>query len=128
MGAVRVSQSLHRIDVACFAGRPLEVTVSLEDGDGEPLAAAAVTSARAQVRTTPDSSSVLHTFSTDDVDTAEVADGSFTLRATGEETSSWGADWPGAGGWWDLEVTDADGETWQMLRPGRFTVARQVTR
>jgi hypothetical protein len=30
--------------------------------------------------------------------------------------------------WWDLEITDDDGESWQMTAPGLLTVVHQVTR
>lgn len=135
MGTVYVSQALPRVDVGCFAGRPLEVTVSLVDGAGEALAAADVVSVLGQVRATIDDDTVLYTFGTaQDPVNAVVTDGAVTLTAASEVTAGWvDDDWPDCGpnqvaGWWDLEVVDTDGVTWPVLRAGRITVARQVTR
>lgn len=135
MGTVYVSQALTRVDVGCHAGRPLEITVSLVDGAGDPLPAVNVDSVLAQVRATVDDDTVLYTFGTaQDPVNAVVTDGQVTLTAASEVTAGWvDNDWPECGtdqvaGWWDLEIVDTDGVVWPTLRPGRITVARQVTR
>lgn len=130
---VELAQALPRFDVTCYAGRPFSVTISTVQGDGSPLPAGAVTSARAQIRPTVDSDQVLHSFDTaDDPVDAVVADGELTFTATSEVTTSWGEVFPGRAPasvcWWDIEITDADDVVWQMSEPGTFTVIHQVTR
>ncbi len=126
-----VDQPLPRLDVRVRSGRPMELRIGLADGNGDPLAAGAVTSARAEVRSTIDDPTVWHTFSTAD-NTIGVVDGFATLLATSDETTEWANLWPGSAPetimWWDLEITDEDGETWQMTDPGQLIVVHQVTR
>jgi hypothetical protein len=107
--------------------------VNLADGDGGALPAAAVVSARAQVRREVDDPTVWHTFDTEaDPVSITVSDGYVTLVATSDETTEWANLWPGVAPetymWWDLEITDDDGESWQMTAPGLLTVVHQVTR
>ncbi len=130
---VRAAQALPRIDVLCYAGRPFTLTVPLLQGDGSPMPAAAVASARAHVRASVDSDQVLHSFDTaDDPIDAVVSDGQIVLTATSLVTTSWGDLWPGRApvtvAWWDLEITDDQGEPWQITEPGTFAVVHQVTR
>jgi hypothetical protein len=130
---VELSQALPQFNVRCYAGRPLTITIPLEQGDGTDMPASAITRARAQVRDGIDSNQVLHSFDTDDdpID-AVVTDGQITFTATSLVTTSWGDLWPGRApittAWWDIEITDEDGETWQMSEPGLFEVIHQVTR
>lgn len=126
-------QALPRIDVRVFAGRPMGLRINLTDGDGGALPGAAVVSARAQVRRDIDDPTVWHTFdSAADPVSITIADGYVTLVATSDETTEWANLWPGVAPetymWWDLEITDDDGEDWQMTAPGLLTVVHQVTR
>jgi hypothetical protein len=126
-------QALPRIDVRIFAGRPMGLRVNLADGDGDALPGAAVVSARAQVRREIDDPTVWHTFDSEaDPVSVTISDGYVTLVATSDETSEWAELWPGTAPetfmWWDLEITDEDGEDWQMTAPGLFVLAHQVTR
>lgn len=129
--ATLVEDALPRLDVRIRSGRPMTLRVNLAQGDGSPLPAAAVTAARAQVRVETDDPTVWHTFSTED-STVALVDGIATLLATSDETTEWANLWPGTAPetvmWWDLEITDEDGETWQMTDPGQFIVVHQVTR
>jgi len=130
---VSLAQALPRFDVTCYAGRPFSVSISTVQGDGSPLPAAAVASARAHIRPQIDSDQVLHSFDTaDDPVDAVVTDGFLTFTATSEVTTGWGELFPGRAPasvcWWDIEITDADGEPWQMSEAGTFTVVHQVTR
>lgn len=126
-----VDQPLPRVDVRVRAGRPMALKVGLADGNGDPLPAGSVASARAQVRATVDDPTVWHTFSTED-STIGVVDGFATLSATSDETTDWANLWPGSAPetimWWDLEITDEDGVPWQMTDPGQLIVVHQVTR
>lgn len=133
MATTETSQDLPRHDVRIFAGRPMELRVPLLNGSGTALDAGTVTSARAQARQTVDDPSVLVTFDSEaDPATIAITDGWATLTATSEETTEWANLWPGAApetlAWWDLEITDEDGEPWQMNAPGLFVVVHQVTR
>lgn len=134
MATVTLTQDLPRFDVECYAGRPLEITISLLDGSGDPLDALAVASARAHVRLEPDSEAVLHEWSTEeDPPDIVVSDGELVLTATAETTSGWAELWPHSRpgittAWWDVEITDGEGETWQVTAPGTLTVIHQVTR
>lgn len=128
-----VAQVLPRLDVKIYAGRAMTLRVALADGAGAPLDSGTVVSARAQVRQEVDSPSVLVEFSTEaDPPTIAITDGEAELTATSAETDGWGLLWPGKApetyGWWDLEITDDDGESWQMTAPSLFTVVHQVTR
>lgn len=131
MATVELRQELPRFDVTCYAGRPLEITLDLLDGAGDPLSALAVVDARAHIRQEVDSPTVLHAFVLDDGIT--VTDGELVLTATAADTTGWADLWPGARpgltvAWWDVEFTDDGGETWQLTAPGTMTVIHQVTR
>jgi hypothetical protein len=133
VAAIELAQQLPRFDVTCYAGRPLRITVPVLDGNGDPLAAAAIATARAQVRLLVDSEQMLHTFGADD-DPPDLAitGAGLVLTATSEVTTNWALLWPGRAprttAWWDVEVTDTDGESWQITEAGLFTVVHQVTR
>lgn len=133
MAPIELVQTLPRFDVRCYAGRPLTITIPVLDGNGDPLAASSIESARAQVRPTIDSDQVLHSFGVDD-DPPDLAvtDGLLTLTATSATTSLWAQLWPGRApattAWWDVELTDTDGEPWQISEAGLFVVVHQVTR
>jgi len=124
----RLGSSLPRIDVTVRAGQAMELTVPVLDAAGVAVVVAELASARAQVRESQAAGTVLHTFSTDDGGATIGDDGSVTLSATAEQTADWPATWPAAGAWWDLEVTDADGEPHQITAPGRMTALSRVTR
>lgn len=130
---VAVKQLLPRVDVEIHAGRPMVLRVSLLNGAGAPLDAGSVASARVQVRQDVDNPSVLVEFSTEaDPPTIAITTGQAEITATSDETSGWATLWPGRAPattvWWDLEVTDDDGESWQMTDASLFTVVHQVTR
>lgn len=133
MATIKIAQTLPRYDVRCIAGRPLELTVPVLQGGGSPMPAAQIDAARAHVRLAVDDPTVLHGFGSDD-EPADIAisDGQLVLTATSETTSLWGQLWPGVApetvAWWDVEITDGDGETWQITEPGQFVVVHQVTR
>jgi hypothetical protein len=132
MATTTVSQDLPRLDIRVYAGRPMELRVNLATGAGGPLPAGDVVSARAHVRQQIDSPGVLHSFDSEgDPVTIVASDGYVTLTATSEETTEWANLWPGSApetlAWWDLEITDEDGEPWQMTAPGLFTLVHQVT-
>lgn len=133
MTTTELEQTLPRIDVRCYAGRPLEITVPVLGGDGLALDSDGMPSARAHVRTTVGDPTVLHSFGSDE-DPADItiADGELTITATSDITTDWALLWPGTApettAWWDVEITDMDGETWQITAPGLFVVVHQVTR
>lgn len=128
-----LTQSLPVINVTCYAGRPLEITIPVLDGAGAALDSDGMPSARAHVRTAIDDATVLHSFGSDEspADIA-IADGELTITADSTTTSDWALLWPGVApqtvAYWDVEITDMDGETWQITAPGTFTVIHQVTR
>jgi hypothetical protein len=133
MTTTEVGQLLPRIDARVYAGRPMALRVNLVDGAGAPLSAASIVSARAQVRQSIDDPSTLHTFdSAADPVSIVISTGYVTLSATSDETTEWANLWPGSAPetftWWDLEITDDDGEDWQMTAPGLLTLVHQVTR
>lgn len=133
MATVELSNLPDRIDVEVLAGEPFSLTVAVLDGTGAQLAAADLTSARAQVRPSVDSNQVLHLFSTlDDDPDAAITDDGIVLTATSDVTTLWQAVWPGTAPatvvWWDLEVTAADDVVHQVTRPGTITLYHQVTR
>jgi len=133
VAAIELAQTLPRFDVRCYAGRPLTITVPVLDGDGAPIEPAALASARAQVRRAVDSDQVLHSFGVDDdpPDLDITTDG-LVLTATSATTSQWAQLWGGQApettAWWDVEVTDVEGEPWQITEAGLFVVVHQVTR
>lgn len=135
MADTDLEQLLPRVNVRCFAGRKFEATVSVLQGDGSAMPAAGIASARAQVRQTVDDPTVWHQFDSDsDPATIGIEDGLLTITADSATTSDWAEFWPAvvAGAetvmWWDVEITDSDGEPWQITAPGTFTVVHQVTR
>jgi hypothetical protein len=133
MATTTVRQSLPRLDVLIYAGRKMDLRVNLATGDGGPLPASSVVSARAHLRPPIDSPAVLHSFDTEADPVSIVAsDGYVTLTATSDETTEWANLWPGVApetfAWWDLEITDEDDVAWQMTAPGLFTLVHQVTR
>jgi hypothetical protein len=122
-----------RIDIRVLAGVPFRFTLPVLDENGGPVPAVDMSAARVHVRAAIDDSIILHTFSTEDGEPdAEIDDGAVILTAVSEVTSSWQENWPGRApetyAWWDLEVTDSDGEPRQITTPGMFTVVHQVTR
>lgn len=133
MSTLEVSDLPDRIDVTVLAGRRFTLTVPVLYGNFTPVPAVNISGARAHVRPAIDDPVILHVFSTDDEDPdAEVTDDGVVLTATAETTSSWAVNWPGRApetvAWWDLEVTDVDGEPRQILIPGTITVVHEVTR
>lgn len=128
-----LAQSLPVVNVTCYAGRPLEITIPVLDGNGAALDSDGMLSARAHVRATIDDATVLHSFGSDESPAdITIADGLLTITADSTTTSDWALLWPGAApqtvAYWDVEITDMDGETWQITAPGTFTVIHQVTR
>lgn len=136
MATVALGSLPDRINLTVLAGNAFELTVPVLDGAGAPVAAASLDSARAHVRPKLDSSQILHIFSTDDdppdAEITGTTSASIVLTASAEVTSLWQVNWGGSSGlavvWWDLEVTDADGETHQITSPGTITLVHQVTR
>lgn len=138
MATVKLSVSAlpNRVDLTVLAGQPFELSLPVLDGAGDPVPAASLASARAQVRETVADDTVLHTWSTeDDPATAEITGtsaGAVLLTATGDVTAAWQDDWPGCAprsvAWWDLEVVDTDGITHPITVPGTITLVHQVTR
>jgi hypothetical protein len=133
MTTTELAQELPRIDVRCYAGRPLEIVVPVLDGAGLALDSDGMPTARAHVRASVGDPTVLHSFgSEEDPADISIADGELTITATSDITTDWALLWPGAApetvAWWDVEITDIDGATWQITAPGTFTVVHQVTR
>jgi hypothetical protein len=124
-----VSDPLPRVDVAAQAGRLLEVTVTVLDGDGAPVLAAAIQSARAHVRASVDSTVILHVFGSDeDPPNIDITDTGLVITATAAETSEWQLLWPSLTVWWDVEITDTDDLRSQLTAPSTITLAPEVTR
>jgi hypothetical protein len=135
MATVELGDPVDRIDVRQLAGRPLGFRVPVLQADGTAMESGDVVSARAQVRPQIGSAEILYTFDTTD-EGAELVDiaGACWVRltATSERTTEWQLLWPGRAPetvvWWDLEITDGDGETHQITEPGKITLIHQVTR
>jgi hypothetical protein len=125
-----------RYDITHLAGEAFRLSVPVLDGDGAPVDAADLLSARVHVRAFPDSQVILSRFSTEeDPANAEITGGTaavLVLTASSGDTTDWQAVWPGRGGrsvvWWDAEVTDADGQPHQITAPGTITLVHQITR
>ncbi len=125
-----------RVNLTVLAGSPFTLTVPVLDGAGDAVAAADIASARAHVRAKVDSDQVLHIFSTEndpaDAEITGTSEAAVVLTATAEVTSLWQDTWTGSAPsttvWWDLEVTDGDGETHQITTPGTIVLVHQVTR
>lgn len=123
-----------KIDVEILAGATFVVDVPILGGDGTPLPADDVLSARAQVRPSVDSDELLHEFS-EGAGLERLDDGGdAVLRLTVDEATSnfWEATWPGRSdrvvAVWDLEIIRADGLRHQITQPGTITLIRQITR
>lgn len=126
---IGAAEALPRFDVLAQAGRELELTLTVLDGDGDPVAEGAITAARAQVRATPQSAQLLHVFASDDDPVSITIDGAtLTITATPDETSLWQENWPTLTAWWDVEITDADDVAHQVTAPGVITLSPEVTR
>jgi hypothetical protein len=123
----RLGTSLPRIDISVRAGQALELSVPALDDAQVVVPAAELASARAQVRATP-TGDVLYEFSTDTGGATITAEGLVVLSATGEQTTEWGATWPAASAWWDLEVTDTGGTPHPLTAPGRLVILPRITR
>ncbi len=123
---------LPQLAVECYAGTPLEFTVPVLQGlEGDPVAASAISSARAQVRLRWESPDVLHSWTTDDPDGMEIVGTTAAgvhIIATGAETATWQQQWPRLAAWWDLEVVDVNGAPHRLCRTSPFIVNPEITR
>lgn len=126
---IGAAQALPRYDVLAQAGRELELVLTVLDGDGVELVDGAIASARAQIRPTAQHEQLLHLFDSEDDPASITIDGAtLTITATSAETSLWQEMWPTLIAWWDVEITDADGDPHQISAPGKITLNPEVTR
>lgn len=103
---IRVEPATSRVDLVFNAGEDVNVELSVVDATG---AALAITSAEAMIRSHPDDTIPLHTWtSTGPGANATVGSGSVVLITTRAQTTAWLAAWGDAE--WDLEVTTPDGK------------------
>ncbi len=126
-----------RWNITHLAGERFEMRVPVLGATNAAVDPDVIESARIHVRPSVNHEQILTVFSTDE-DPPNIAvendDGAAILlvTATADETSEWQTIWPtgqdSSTVWWDVEVTDTDGVTHQLTRPGTFTLVYQVTR
>jgi hypothetical protein len=112
------------ITVVC--GQPLQVSLPITDSAGAPIAAGALTAARAQVRVEWGSNRVLHEWSTT-AGNAAISTGTVTLTATTAETVNWQIQWPPTVVW-DLQVVDTSGVVHRLTSAGPIRLYPAITR
>jgi hypothetical protein len=118
------------VGVGVFAGavcgQPLQVSLPITDSAGAPIAAGALTAARAQVRVEWGSNRVLHEWSTT-AGNAAISTGTVTLTATTAETVNWQIQWPPTVVW-DLQVVDTSGVVHRLTSAGPIRLYPAITR
>ncbi len=122
---------LPELAVECYAGTELSFTVPVLQGDGSPVDADQLSSARAQIRLRWESPEVLHSWTTDDPTGMEIVGttaAGVSVLATGNETATWQREWPRLEVVWDLEVVDTDGRPHRLCRASPFTLHPEITR
>ena len=116
---------LPEYDLVVYAGTPFTRAFPVLQDDGIPVPYIAVASGRAQVREQYNRDEVLHEWhvTIEDVDDAAYV----RLSATGAETADW-VDWPGKTAYWDLEITDGDGNVHALTEIGNIRIRPRITR
>jgi hypothetical protein len=122
-------QALPVIEVVCYAGQPLTMTVPILGASGSPISDAGLVEARAQVRTRWESDEVLYRWEAGEgnITITGGAAAVVTLTATSTETALWQEQWPKLAVVWDLEVIDTLAETRRLCALSPFTLLPNVT-
>jgi len=126
-------QSLPTINVRCYAGQPLEITVPVLGASGTGVDVAGLEHVRAHIRTRYADELQLHQW--DDTlgnavleGTPGENDATVVLSASSAETALWQATWPRLDALWDVEVEDSVGEVHRLCAASRFTLLPEITR
>lgn len=106
------------------AGAPFARTFPVLQGDGSPVPFVAVASARAQVRENY-KGALLHSWTTIVLDSG--GDATVQISATATETAGFVEDWPSKRVFWDLEVTDADGNAHVLTEVSKVQLKPRIT-
>lgn len=116
----------YTLGIVC--GQPLQVLLPVLTGGGTPIAAAAIASARAQVRADWQNPMVLHEWTTTGTaPNASIGAGGVTLTATTAQTINWQVQWP-ANAVWDLQVVDTFGVEHRLTSAGPIRLYPAITR
>ncbi len=126
-------QSLPTINVRCYAGQPLEITVPVLGASGTGVDVAGLEHVRAHIRTRYADELQLHEWD-DTLGNAELTgtpggtDAAVVLTASSAETALWQAQWPRPEALWDVEVEDSTGEVHRLCAASRFVLLPEITR
>lgn len=112
-------------DLRIAQGSTWSVTFPVLDESGDPMSSLAGWTARAQIRESVSSATVLFEWHSDGTKpgAVDLSDGQVTLSVTSAQSSAW--TW--ARGVYDLELVSPSGEVWRPVG-GRVRVSPEVTR